>query len=109
MSNLLSVIGLRAPFLRIGWNRQFLMMSEFGFVYDSSILAPFSDVPVWPYTLDYKPPYSCVDLEQFCPTRAYPGLWELPLNQLLAGVSLQVYEYIYLVKWYHWYTLFYPF
>lgn len=97
MSNLLSVIGLRAPFLRIGWNRQFLMMSEFGFVYDSSILAPFSDVPVWPYTLDYKPPYSCVDLEQFCPTRAYPGLWELPLNQLLAGVSLQVYEYIYIL------------
>ncbi|XP_026299909.1 uncharacterized protein LOC725391 isoform X3 [Apis mellifera] len=77
--------GLRAPFLRIGWNRQFLMMSEFGFVYDSSILVPFSDVPVWPYTLDYKPPHNCVDLEQFCPTRAYPGLWELPLNQLLAG------------------------
>lgn len=79
-------IGLRAPFLRVGWNRQFLMMSEFGFVYDSSILAPFSNLPVWPYTLDHRPPHDCVESEQLCPTRAYPGLWELPLNQLLAGV-----------------------
>lgn len=79
--------GLRAPFLRVGWNRQFLMMSEFGFVYDSSMLAPFSGSPVWPYTLDYRAPHDCVGTEQLCPTRAYPGLWELPLNQLLAGVS----------------------
>nr|XP_012153782.1 PREDICTED: uncharacterized protein LOC100882646 isoform X3 [Megachile rotundata]XP_012153793.1 PREDICTED: uncharacterized protein LOC100882646 isoform X3 [Megachile rotundata] len=77
--------GLRAPFLRVGWNRQFLMMSEFGFVYDSSMLAPFSDPPIWPYTLDHKPPHDCVGPEQLCPTRAYPGLWELPINQLLAG------------------------
>lgn len=63
------------------------MMSEFGFVYDSSMLAPFSNVPVWPYTLDYRPPHNCVGLEQLCPTRAYPGVWELPINQLLAGVS----------------------
>ncbi|XP_078047142.1 chitin and LDLR binding deacetylase 3 [Augochlora pura] len=77
--------GLRAPFLRVGWNRQFLMMSEFGFVYDSSMLAPFSDPPFWPYTLDHRPPHNCVGAEQLCPTRAYPGLWELPLNQLLAG------------------------
>ncbi|XP_076167939.1 chitin and LDLR binding deacetylase 3 isoform X1 [Ptiloglossa arizonensis] len=77
--------GLRAPFLRVGWNRQFLMMSEFGFVYDSSMLVPFTDPPIWPYTLDYKPPHDCIGPEQLCPTRAYPGLWELPLNQLLAG------------------------
>ncbi|XP_043513906.1 chitin deacetylase 1 isoform X1 [Frieseomelitta varia] len=77
--------GLRAPFLRTGWNRQFLMMSEFGFVYDSSMVAPFSNLPVWPYTLDYRPPHSCVARQQLCPTRAYPGVWELPINQLLAG------------------------
>ncbi|XP_015437349.1 PREDICTED: uncharacterized protein LOC107192572 [Dufourea novaeangliae] len=77
--------GLRAPFLRVGWNRQFLMMSEFGFVYDSSMLAPFSDPPLWPYTLDHRPPHGCVGTEQHCPTRAYPGLWELPLNQIWAG------------------------
>lgn len=28
--------GVRVPFLRVGWNRQFLMMKEFGFVYDAS-------------------------------------------------------------------------
>ncbi|XP_034947909.1 uncharacterized protein ChLD3 [Chelonus insularis] len=77
--------GLRAPFLRVGWNRQFLMMSEFGFLYDSSMVAPFADPPIWPYTLDYRPPHSCVGTGQLCPTRSYRGLWELPLNQLLAG------------------------
>ncbi|CAK9828749.1 Chitin deacetylase 1 [Anthophora retusa] len=77
--------GLRAPFLRVGWNRQFLMMSEFGFMYDSSMVAPFSNQPVWPYSLDYRTPHDCVGPDQVCPTRAYPGLWELPLNQLLAG------------------------
>lgn len=63
------------------------MMAEFGFVYDSSIIAPFSDPPVWPYTLDYKPPHPCVRAGQLCPTRSYRSIWELPLNQLLAGVS----------------------
>ncbi|XP_071571775.1 chitin deacetylase 1 isoform X2 [Temnothorax nylanderi] len=77
--------GVRAPFLQVGWNRQFLMMSEFGFVYDSSIVAPFSDPPFWPYTLDYRPPHPCVRAGQLCPTRSYPGIWELPLNQLLAN------------------------
>lgn len=52
--------GMRAPFLKIGGNRQFLMMKEFGLVYDSSIKAPYSNgVPLWPYTLDYKPPHIC--------------------------------------------------
>ena len=52
--------GLRVPFLSVGWNRQFLMMREFGFVYDSSIPAPVSDPPLWPYTLDYKIPHKCI-------------------------------------------------
>ena len=34
--------GLRVPFLKLGWNRQFLMMNEFGFVYDASLPAPIS-------------------------------------------------------------------
>ena len=52
--------GLRVPFLSTGWNRQFLMMREFGFVYDSSIAAPVSNPPIWPYTLDYKIPHKCI-------------------------------------------------
>lgn len=64
-------------------------MSEFGFVYDSSIIAPFSDPPLWPYTLDHGLPHSCIRAEQLCPTRSYPNIWELPLNQLSADVSGQ--------------------
>ncbi|ERL83741.1 hypothetical protein D910_00957, partial [Dendroctonus ponderosae] len=78
---LTEIKGLRAPFLRIGWNRQYLMMNEFGFLYDSSMVAPFSYVPLWPYTLDYKIPHQC---KQMCPTRSYPGLWEMVINQLEA-------------------------
>ncbi|EFA07840.1 chitin deacetylase 3 precursor [Tribolium castaneum] len=70
--------GLRAPFLQIGSNRQFLMMKEFGFVYDSSIVAPFTHLPLWPYTLDHKLPHECI--KQECPTRPYPGVWEMVLN-----------------------------
>lgn len=81
------ISGLRAPFLQVGWNRQFLMMLEFGFVYDSSIVVPFLNTPIWPYTLDYKIPYACAGSDQLCPTRVYPGIWELPLNQFVAGVS----------------------
>lgn len=57
--NMAEIRGLRAPFLQPGWNRQFLMMKEFGFVYDSSIVAPFKQTPFWPYTLDYRIPHDC--------------------------------------------------
>ena len=65
----------------VGWNRQFLMMREFGFVYDSSMAAPPSDPPIWPYTLDYKMPHKCLGDRQ-CPSRSFPGIWEMPLNQI---------------------------
>ena len=77
---------MRVPFLRVGWNRQFLMMAEFGFVYDSSIIAPPSSLPIWPYTLDYQAPHLCSVTGQMCPTRSYPGIWEIPINPLLIGV-----------------------
>jgi len=73
---------MRVPFLRVGWNRQFLMMREFGFVYDASMVAPYSDIPLWPYTLDYKMPHKCHGAKQRCPSRSYPGVWEMPLNQI---------------------------
>lgn len=62
--------GVRVPFLRVGWNRQFLMMKEFGFVYDSSIVAPTVDPPYWPYTLDHKLPHNCTG-NTFMPMRDY--------------------------------------
>ena len=52
--------GVRVPYLSVGWNRQFLMMKEFGFVYDSSITTPVSNPPLWPYTLDYRIPHKCI-------------------------------------------------
>ena len=51
---------MRVPFLSVGWNRQFLMMQEFGFVYDATVVAPLADPPFWPYTLDYKMPHQCI-------------------------------------------------
>lgn len=58
------------------------MMKEFGFVYDSSIVAPaFTNPPLWPYTLDYKIPHECVGNNN-CPSRSYPGVWEMVMNQL---------------------------
>ncbi|KAB0794026.1 hypothetical protein PPYR_13646 [Photinus pyralis] len=73
--------GMRVPFLKVGSSRQFLMMKEFGFVYDSSMVAPFSHAPLWPYSLDHKIPHQCAESNQ-CPLRAYPGVWELVLNEL---------------------------
>ena len=79
--------GIRVPFLRVGWNRQFLMMKEFGFVYDASMAAPLSDPPLWPYTLDYKMPHTCVGTNQRCPSRSFPGIWEMVMNQLEVEVK----------------------
>jgi hypothetical protein len=44
--------------------------------------APLSDPPLWPYTLDYKMPHGCVGTGQRCPSRSFPGIWEMVLNQL---------------------------
>ena len=82
-------VGMRVPFLRVGWNRQFLMMKEFGFVYDSSMAAPFSDPPLWPYTLDHRIPHQCTGSKQRCPSRSYPGIWEMVMNQLTVEVNIQ--------------------
>ena len=74
------------------------MMNDTYFPYDSSITVPLAKVPVWPYTLDYKCThhYSC-GLQVFlghsfsriphtchgsCPKQSWPGIWELPINEL---------------------------
>jgi len=76
-----SVIGVRAPYLRVGGNTQFEMMNDQFFVYDSSIAAPLSRVPVWPYTLLYRMPHRCHGNAQNCPSRSHP-IWEMPINEL---------------------------
>ena len=79
-----SVIGLRAPYLRIGGNTQFQMMNESFFPYDSSITSPLAKVPSWPYTLHHNIPHSCHTNAAAlggCPTEHFP-LWEIPINEL---------------------------
>jgi hypothetical protein len=49
-----TVVGVRAPYLRVGGNEQFSMMTDQFFAYDSSITAPLGRVPIWPYTLHYR-------------------------------------------------------
>jgi len=76
-----TVVGVRAPFLRIGGNEQFEMMADQFFAYDSSIIAPLSRVPVWPYTLHYRMPHECHGNAGNCPSRSHP-VWEMPINEL---------------------------
>jgi len=76
-----SVVGLRAPYLRVGGNNQFTMMEEQGFLYDSSITAPLQNPPLWPYTLYFRMPHRCHGNLQNCPTRPL-AVWEIPINEL---------------------------
>jgi hypothetical protein len=76
-----SVIGVRAPYLRVGGNKQFEMMADQFFVYDTSITAPLSRVPIWPYTLYYRMPHKCHGNAQRCPSRSHP-VWEMVINEL---------------------------
>jgi len=76
-----SIIGVRAPYLRVGGNVQFEMMKDQLFIYDSSITAPLRRVPVWPYTLYFRMPHKCHGNAQQCPTQSHP-VWEMVLNEL---------------------------
>nr|AUM57318.1 chitin deacetylase protein 2 [Tetranychus cinnabarinus] len=76
-----SIVGLRSPALRIGGNNQFFMMDEQAFLYDSTITAPLSNPPLWPYTLYFRMPHKCHGNGQNCPTRSHP-VWEIVMNEL---------------------------
>jgi hypothetical protein len=76
-----SVVGLRAPYLRVGGNNQFTMMEEQAFLYDSSITAPLQNPPLWPYTMYFRMPHKCHGSLQNCPTRSH-AVWEMVMNEL---------------------------
>ncbi|XKL69300.1 hypothetical protein PGB90_007069 [Kerria lacca] len=76
-----SVVGVRAPYLRVGGNKQFEMMADQFFVYDASITAPLGRVPIWPYTLYFRMPHKCNGNAQNCPSRSHP-IWEMVMNEL---------------------------
>merc|ERR1719245_2463089 len=76
-----SVIGLRAPYLRVGGNNQFTMMEEQAFLYDSSITASLRNPPLWPYTMYFRMPHRCHGNLQRCPTRSH-AVWEMVMNEM---------------------------
>ncbi|OQV24831.1 hypothetical protein BV898_01419 [Hypsibius exemplaris] len=71
--------GMRAPFLQTGGDSQFDMLWREGFTYDSSMSVYQNKPPMWPFTLDHAIPFNCQIGP--CPTKSYPGLWEMPLVQ----------------------------
>ena len=85
-------------YTQVGGNEQFNMMADQYFAYDSSITAPLSRVPIWPYTLQYRyaaasawtgneeiillrMPHKCHGNSGNCPSRSHP-IWEMPINEL---------------------------
>merc|ERR1712119_251868 len=65
------IYGSRAPLLRLGGNRQYSALEQEGFVYDSSMVAPLSNPPFWPYPLAFSAPHRCHGNFQVCPTRSH--------------------------------------
>lgn len=72
------ILGARAPQLNPGDDDQFKVLIEEGFIWDSSVGTRETDLPIWPYTLDYRIPHECKI--KSCPKQAYPGFWEIPAN-----------------------------
>ncbi|CAG0923036.1 unnamed protein product [Notodromas monacha] len=72
------ILGMRAPFLMPGRNAQYEVLRDFKLAYDSSVGVPPLQKPVWPYTLDYEISHECK--AGTCPTKSFPGIWEIPLN-----------------------------
>ncbi|CAG2053972.1 unnamed protein product [Timema podura] len=88
-----SVVGVRAPYLRVGGNNQFTMMEEQAFLYDSTITAPLSNPPLWPYTMYFRMPHRCHGNLQHCPTRSH-AVWEMVMNELDRREDPQFDEYL---------------
>ena len=70
-----------APFLKLGGNRQFSGLSQEGFLYDSTMVAPLTNPPYWPYPLAFASPHRCYGNAQKCPTRSH-GIMEMIMNEL---------------------------
>jgi len=74
------IYGSRAPLLRLGGNRQFSALEKEGFVYDSSMVAPLANPPLWPYPLAFSAPHRCHGNFQKCPTRSH-SVMEMVMNE----------------------------
>ena len=75
------VYGSRAPFLKMGGNRQMAALEKANFLYDSTMVAPLTNPPYWPYPLAFASPHRCYGNDQKCPTRSH-SLMEMVMNEL---------------------------
>ena len=75
------IYGSRAPLLKLGGNRQMAALADAGFLYDSTMVAPLSNPPYWPYPLAFSAPHRCFGNSQKCPTRSY-SVMEMVMNEL---------------------------
>ncbi|KAH9415740.1 chitin binding [Dermatophagoides pteronyssinus] len=75
------VRGMRAPFLQPGGNRQYEMLYDANFTYDSSLPVFENNPPYWPYTFDYAMSHDCMITP--CPSKSFPGLWEVGMVMLI--------------------------
>ena len=78
---LAEIYGSRAPFLKLGGNRQFSGLAREGFLYDSTMVAPLTNPPYWPYPLAFSAPHRCYGHSQKCPTRSH-AVMELVMNEI---------------------------
>jgi len=74
------VLGARAPLLRLGGNRQYAALEQAGLLWDSSMVAPLSNPPYWPYPLAFAAPHRCYGDAQKCPTRSH-NLYQMVMNE----------------------------
>ena len=56
------------------------MLHEANFTYDSSMPVFDNKPPFYPYTLDYAISHECMITP--CPTKSFPGLWEVGMIML---------------------------
>jgi len=82
------IVGMRVPNLAHGGDDMFRMMAtsgndDTGILYDSSVSAEYrKSEAIWPYTLDYRINHPCFSDHQVCPSQSFPGVWEIPINQM---------------------------
>ena len=84
-----TIQGSRAPYLQSN-DAYFTTLQNLGIKYDSSMTYSNANLKkvYWPFTLDFGVPDpslcnffvdSSCPLSGSCPTKAYPGLWEVPI------------------------------
>ena len=67
-------------------------MKAGNFLYDSTMSALYNATPYWPYTLDHSMPHKCHGNLQKCPTRSFPGIWSMVMNEFDGSGILNVNE-----------------